>query len=95
MAAKANLTHRVEVGDHVVTRRFEEGLIFLDLESGCSFQLDDVGARMWELITEGSIERALEILAAEFLVSREVLKQDLLAVLDELITQNLARIVNG
>ena len=69
---------RVTVPDRVIARRVEDITVLLDVETGHTYTLDDVGSRAWTVLTSASsIEDAYERLLAEFTVEPERLKSDL------------------
>jgi hypothetical protein len=50
---------RMTVSADVITRRLDEELILLDLDSENYFGLDEVGTRMWEVLSSTrSVHRA-------------------------------------
>jgi Coenzyme PQQ synthesis protein D (PqqD) len=74
----------------VRARMVGEELVLLHLESGIYFGLDPVGARAWQLIEGGkSLSQACDAMIEEYDVSREVLKQDVLALARDLVDKNL------
>jgi hypothetical protein len=79
------------VPSHVLLQELPgTGLIFLDLRTEEYFGLDDVGTRMYEtVIRVGTAEAAVEALAPEYEVEAEVLRQDLTALLTQLVERGL------
>ena len=69
---------RVRISDHVLYRSVPGGGgVLLDLERREYFALDDVAARMWEVLSEtGEAARVVGSLALEFDVERESLARD-------------------
>lgn len=60
-------------------------LVILNLESGDYFGLDEVGARMVELITQhGEVEKVVTCMAQEYDAPRSQIKADLEELLSEL-----------
>jgi len=85
-----SFTDRVAVPDGVLISRLQEESVILNLESERYFGLDDVGTRFLTVLTSSeSIESAYQELAAEFDVDPEVLRHDLLALVEKLIEQGL------
>jgi len=85
-----SFTDRVAVPDGVLISRLQEESVILNLQSERYFGLDDVGTRFLTVLTSSeSIEDAYQELAAEFDVDPEVLRQDLIALVEKLIDQGL------
>ena len=86
----SSFTDRVAVPDGVLISRLQEESVILNLQSERYFGLDDVGTRFLTVLTSSeSIEDAYQELAAEFDVDPEVLRQDLIALVEKLIDQGL------
>jgi hypothetical protein len=74
----------------VVFRRLEDRLVLVHLGTNQVFELNETGARVWELLAEGlGDERIAAVLAAEFEVEAERARSELAALLDELVAQRL------
>jgi hypothetical protein len=70
-----------------------EDIIILDLKAGLYFSLDNVGAKVWELIQQPqSISGIRRAILETFDVSPEVCGRDLLALLHELADRDLIEI---
>ena len=83
-------TDSVAVPDGVLISHLQEESVILNLESECYFGLDDVGTRFLTVLTSSkSIEAAHQQLATEYDVDPEVLRQDLLALVEHLVDQGL------
>ncbi len=81
------------IGDQVLFRQLDAEAVLLDLKSGTYFGLNDVGARIWQLIAEAhSLEDVLTTLEAEYASERSVLERDLLELASELCTRGLLAI---
>ena len=82
--------------------RFPEDVLFhevggeaviLNLESGKYFGLDEVGTRMWVLLSEhGAVEPVLRVLFEEYDVEEERLRADLLKLIDDLASHGLLKL---
>jgi hypothetical protein len=82
--------------------RFPEDVLFhevggeaviLNLESGKYFGLDEVGTRMWVLLSEhGAVEPVLRVLLEEYDVEEERLRADLLKLIDDLASHGLLKL---
>ena len=66
-------------------------IVILDVERGAYYGLEEVGARVWELLqTPRRVFEVRDILVAEFDVSAEKCEQDLTSFLGELLDAGLA-----
>jgi hypothetical protein len=66
-------------------REVGEGGVLLNLESERYYILDDVGTRMWELLTElGDVTATAERLLDEYDVDEALLRRDLASLVNEL-----------
>jgi hypothetical protein len=66
------------MADHVVTRPVLGEMVLLDLSTEQYFALNDVGTRMWELLSAGqSVDTATLALLDEYDVAADVLEADL------------------
>lgn len=84
---------KVTVSADVVTRRLDEELIMLDLESENYFGLDEVGTRMWEVLCSApSLQAAFDQLLSEYDVDAERLHLDLEKLVNQLLGHGLVRI---
>jgi len=80
-----NRETRVTMRDGVMFNRAGEEIVLLDLDSGTYYGLDEVGARLWELITgTATIGEAIDTMLGEYDVEREVLERDVFRLLAEL-----------
>lgn len=78
------------ISESAVNQKVGEELVILDLESGNYFGLDEVGARMVELIGEHSeVGSVVELLVQEYDAPVEQIRSDLEALLEELIGHGL------
>jgi hypothetical protein len=69
--------------------------VFLNLNSGRYFGLDEVGTRMWQVLTTApSIQAAYEVLLAEYDTEAERLRQDLGDLLEKLVSNGLVEEAN-
>ncbi len=85
-----SFSDRVTVPDGVLISQLQDESVILNLESERYFGLDDVGTRFLTVLTTSeSIEVAHEKLSQEYDVDPQLLRQDLLALVDKLIAQGL------
>ena len=68
----------LRVPSGVLAREIADEVVILDLNSGSYFGLDAVGARFWQLLSQGLSQDAIhESLCAEYDVAPEQLRADL------------------
>jgi len=80
----------VVVAPHVRCRRFDTDLVMVDLEGGEYFALDQVGARMWELLVVGeSPARIAVILTAEYEANERDVLGDCIDLTEQLLKRGL------
>jgi hypothetical protein len=85
-----SFSDRVTVPDDVLISRLQEESVILNLDSERYYGLDDVGTRFLSVLTTSdSIETAYEQLRSEYNVDPQVLRTDLLALVENLINQGL------
>ena len=85
-----HLTDKVTIPEQVMARQVGEETVILDLASGTYFGLDPVGARIWQLMTEGkTLAEVCAIMLAEYGVTREDLERDVLRLAEELRAKQL------
>jgi hypothetical protein len=74
----------------VMIQQFEGESVLLNVNSGHYFGLDEVGSRMWNVLTTSeSIENAFQTLLAEYAVDAESLRRDLDSFLKRLLELGL------
>jgi hypothetical protein len=89
-------TSRVTVPEYVLIQELDGEAVLLDLKSETYFGLDDVGIRMWQVLTTSpSIQNAYEALLEEYDVTPEQLLQDLNELVTRLVEQGLLEVVDG
>ena len=85
-----SFSDRVTVPDDVLISNLQDESVILNLDSERYYGLDDVGTRFLSfLTTSDSIETAYERLRDEYNVDPQVLRADLLALIENLIDQGL------
>lgn len=88
-----SFSDRVSVPDDVLVSRLQEESVILNLDSERYYGLDDVGTRVLSALTNSdSIEAAYQSLLAEYDVDENVLRQDLLALVESLVQQGIVKI---
>lgn len=85
-----NLTDKASIPAQVMARQVGNETVILDLGSGTYFGLDPVGARIWQLMTEGkTLGEICDTLLDEYDVTREALEKDLTDLTEALRAQKL------
>lgn len=86
----------LRIADHAHAVRMDDQVIVADMRSGRYLGLDDVGARVWDLIGEGATrERIVERLSAEYDVAGGVLERDVQRLLQDLLRRRLVECTAG
>ena len=81
------------VPDHVVTRLVDGMTVLLDVDSGRTFSLDDIGTRAWQVLIDApTIQAAVEQLQREYDAEPGELERDLLALIDRLASAQLVQL---
>lgn len=79
--------------DHVVTRLVDGMTVLLDVDSGRTFSLDDIGTRAWQVLIEApTIQAAVEQLQREYDAEPGELERDLLVLIDRLASAQLVQL---
>lgn len=88
-----SFSDRVRVPDDVLISNLQEESVILNLDSERYYGLDDVGTRFLSVLnTAHSIEAAYEKLIQEYDVDEEVLRKDLLTLVENLVAQGIVQI---
>ena len=83
----------VRIPDDVLISNVQEESVILNLDSERYFGLDDVGTRFLSVLTSSdSIDAAYKSLLSEYQVDRDVLRHDLIALIENLIEQGIVQI---
>lgn len=92
-AMSISFSDRVKIPDDVLISKLQEESVILNLDSERYYGLDDVGTRFLSVLTNSdSIEAAYKTLVKEYDVDSEVLRQDLLQLVEELVKQGIVQI---
>ena len=87
------LDYALDIKPHVIARQVGDEIVLLDLDNGTYFGLDPVGARIWELISQGrTLAAVCEVILDEYDVTREIIEQDLLKLVADLAAQKLVKV---
>jgi hypothetical protein len=88
-----SFSDRVRVPDDVLISRLQEESVILNLDSERYYALDNVGTRFLSVLTTAnSIDAAYQSLAEEYDIDREVLRQDLVALIQNLLQQGIIEV---
>ena len=86
----------VKIPDDVLISNLQDESVILNLDSERYFGLDSVGTRILSVLTTSeSIEAAYNTLVQEFDVDGQVLREDLIALVENLVEQGLVEVRNG
>ncbi|MBK7954855.1 MAG: PqqD family protein [Candidatus Accumulibacter sp.] len=84
------LSDQASIPAQVMGRQVGAEAVILDLARGTYYGLDAVGARIWQLITEGKTFDAIcDVLVNEFETTRETLAVDVIALARQLAAKGL------
>ena len=74
----------------VIAKMVGSEMVLLDYDRGIYYGLNPVGARVWQLLSDGEAsDRIIELLADEYDVARETLEADVTALLRDLEAKGL------
>jgi hypothetical protein len=83
----------IKIPDDVVFRILGGEAVILNLASGTYFGLDDVGTRMWQLMSEhGSTDKVVELMLEDYDVEESLLQSDLDKLIKDLTENGLVKI---
>jgi len=85
---------RIQVPPDVLVSDIGGESVFLNLKTESYFGLDDVGTRMWKLLTENdTVESAYQALLIEYDIDEAQLSNDLDALVQKLVDNGLVEVV--
>jgi len=86
---------RLTAPEHVMFRELDGEAVLLNLQNEMYYGLDEVGTRMWQLLTTSdSVQAAMDTMLEEFDVSPETLEKDVAKMIKELLEQGLLESVD-
>ena len=89
------LPKTVKISNNVLFQQINNECVLLDMDSEQYYGLDDIGARMWQILSENSeTEKALTQLLTEYDIDEKTLRQDLLNLITELGNVKLISVEN-
>jgi len=81
--------------EHVMFRELDGEAVLLNLQNEMYYGLDEVGTRMWQLLTTSeSVQAAMDKMLQEFDVTPEILEQDFAKMIKELQEHGLLETVS-
>ena len=87
---------RVTLPQDVLLSGVQGESVLLNLKSERYFGLDEMGTRMLSVLTESkSVQAAYDALLKEYDVDAELLRQDLVILIDKLVDQGLMEVAVG
>lgn len=91
------LKQTLELSDQVLFQEIDGEAVLLDLRSERYFGLDEVGTRVWQLLTErhGDLHAVYADLLGEYEVDAASLQGDLARFIERLINARLARLADA
>jgi hypothetical protein len=90
---QVSLDTQLVVPDDVIFRELDGEAIILNLATGMYFGLDEIGTRLWALVTEsGTLRHAVDVMAGEYDVDRPALEGDALELAGQLIDKGLVQV---
>ncbi len=88
------LTDRAAAPAHVLVRILDRESVLLNLETERYFGLDEIGTRMWQLVTASQdIQAVYQELLAEYDVEPELLRTNLTDLLGQLVENGLLQVL--
>jgi coenzyme PQQ synthesis protein D (PqqD) len=86
---------KIRIPDQVLVSGLQVESVLLNLDSERYFGLDEVGTRMLTLLNSSdSIESAYNALLEEYDVDEELLKQDLTAIIEQMVDKGLVEVTS-
>ncbi|MBB6499305.1 PqqD family protein [Pedobacter cryoconitis] len=81
-----NLPKRnIRIADHSIVQEMGHGVVILNLNTEHFYELDEVGKRFWELLSDHQdSESVFNVLQDEYEVSAEQLQTDILRLIENL-----------
>ena len=88
-----SFTDRIRVPKDVLISRLQEESVLLNLDNESYYGLDDVGTRMLSVLNSSdSVQSAWLQLVDEYDVDREVLRDDLVSLVERLLERGLVEV---
>ena len=92
MESTLTLTARVRPTDDVLFQDIQGEAVLLNLATGVYLGLDQVGTRLWQLLTEHEqLGAVVDAMLGEYDVSRERLERDVMSLSTRMLSEGLVR----
>jgi len=90
---KTHLPDQITFPPHVIFQALQDEAVLLDMKSEQYFALNELGMRMWQLLSEnGDTVAAMEQLLQEYEIEETALRQDMAGWIGELVDLGLAHV---
>jgi len=84
------LEKKIKISENAIVQEMGDGIVILNLNTERFYELNEVGKRFWELLTDHQdYLAALNILQDEYEVSAEQLQDDMTRLIEDLIKSEL------
>ena len=84
------MREKIRIAEGVIHKTVGDEIVLLDLDRGVYYGLDRVGARVWELVeSDHTLPQIIDVLLAEYEVTRAELERDVATLLDQLAARKL------
>jgi hypothetical protein len=94
VSPEITMSSMVAATDDAVSTEVSGEAVILHLEDGVYFGLNEVGSRVWSLVTEPTrVDRVCVVIEREYDVGSATCRRDVLRLLGELADHDLVRIV--
>lgn len=95
MTSPIGLDSRVRPTRDQVSTGVEEDVVILSLEDSVYYGLNEVGARIWSLMSEPRfVSEIVDTVLVEYEVDREDCEADVLAIIRDLLARGLVEVVH-
>ena len=82
---QVELPNRITIAHEVLFQELDNEAVMLNLRDDAYYRLDEVGTRLWQLLSEtGEIEQVLRQMLTEYQVDEPRLRQDLANLLQQM-----------
>lgn len=89
----AQLPQKIIASTEVICQELDGEMVILDLQQEQYFGLNDVGTRLWQLVSAGrNTDEIMETLLSEFDVDEVTLRSDIGGLIQQLTAAKLVRI---
>lgn len=79
------IAKKIQVTDNTVVQEMGSGIVVLNLNTERFYELDEVGKRIWELLSDNKeYSTIVDILLSEYDVSEKQLQEDLNRLIEDL-----------